>query len=288
MSTAASEIPARPFGVPEIVEAARVLGASGGGTGAAQLLGLLYDDNVDADEVLRHLNAEPALAARILKIANSPFYRSMGTVGTLERAVQVLGLAAVRGIAAAGCMDRLPLPASGRPFDAAQFRRHSLAVALSAQELSRRQCCGVDGEAFMAGLLHDIGLVLLARLRPQALADAAHAGALELDDVASGIDHAECAAILAQTWALPAWMVAALRDHHRPTPATAGLEALPALLALGDRVAADAGYALGACAPRDGQDGAPVALDPGDESLQDLASRLPSLMQAFDVPPARA
>ncbi len=286
MSTAASAIPARPFGVPEIVEAARVLGASGGGTGAAQLLGLLYDENVDADEVLRHLNAEPALAARILKIANSPFYRSMGTVGTLERAVQVLGLAAVRGIAAAGCMDRLPLPASGRPFDAGQFRRHSLAVALAAQELSRRQRCGVDGEAFMAGLLHDIGLVLLARLRPQVLADAAQADAMELDD--AGIDHAECAAILAQTWALPTWMVAALRDHHRPTPATAGLEALPALLALGDRVAADAGYALGACAPRDGQDGTPVALDPGDESLQDLASRLPSLMQAFDVPPPRA
>jgi HD-like signal output (HDOD) protein len=244
--------PVPPIPEAEVIAAAKSLGVSGGGSGTAQLLALLYDDEVDVDLVLKRLNAEPTLAARVLKVANSPFYRCAGTVGTVERAVQLLGLSAIRGIAAAGCMDRMPMPALAKALDAEQFARHSLAVGVAAQALSKRASAGVDAEAFMAGLLHDIGIVLLARLRPQAVAAVAQ---LPMSDPQTGLcaelefigaEHTTCAALLAQTWGLPAWLVRALQVHHTPQgeERVTGTDALPALLALADQAACEAGIGL--------------------------------------------
>jgi putative nucleotidyltransferase with HDIG domain len=278
---------APPITPAEITAAAKALGATGGGTGTAQLLSLLYDEQVEVDQVLKRLNAEPTLAARVLKVANSPFYRRAGTVGTVDRAVQVLGLAAIRGIAAAGCMDRLPMPALARALDAEQFARHSLAVATAAQALSKRAGAGVDGEAFMAGLLHDIGIVLLARLRPQevalasqiAMPDAAAGLQAELDMI--GADHTQCAAQLAKTWGLPGWLVDTLRGHHMPACSghLSGIDALPALLALADRAAHDAGIGLWplCAAGFDPAWAACLGLPP--EACAEVAAELPALLQ---------
>ncbi len=164
----------------EIVAVADDLGASGGGAGAAKLVALLFDDSVDAAEIVRCLQTEPALAARVLKVANSAYYRRGGHVGTFEQALVVLGLSGVRGIAAVGCMERIRVPSVGKVLDAQRFRSHSIAVAAAAQSLSQRARAGLDAEAFMAGLIHDIGLVIVARLRPEALA---RLGALGLDEL---------------------------------------------------------------------------------------------------------
>lgn len=281
------EATASPIAAAEIIAAAKALGATGGGSGTAQLLALLYDEQVDVDLLLRRLKSEPTLAARVLKVANSPFYHRAGTVGTVDRAVQVLGLAAIRGIAAAGCMDRLPMPALGPTLDAEHFARHSLAVAAAAQALSQRAGAGVDGEAFMAGLLHDIGIVLLARLRPQAMAalslqpmpDAEAGLRAELELL--GAEHTTCAALLAQTWGLPAWLVSTLQVHHTPTTNTrvSGIEALPALLALADNAACEAGIGLWPmCAAKLHPDGlATLGLAP--EACAEVAAGLPEAMQ---------
>jgi len=259
------ELPVAPISHAEIALAARALGATGGGSGTAQLLGLLCDENAQIDDVLRCLSTEPTLAARVLKVSNSPYYRSAGSVGTIARAVQLLGLSAIRGIAAAGCMDRIPMPALGPSLDAESFRRHSLAVAVAAQSLSKLTGAGCDGEAFMAGLLHDIGIVLMARLRPQAMAAAAGLrrdnaqAALQAETDFVGGQHTACGALLVEIWVLPAWLSEAIATHHTPAaptgslgtaqpaptgPATAGTAALPALLALADGAARLAGFGL--------------------------------------------
>ena len=270
----------------EIAAAAKALGATGGGTGTARLLSLLYDNDVDVAEVMRCLSAEPALAARVLKVANSPFYRRAGTVGTVDRAVQVLGLAAIRGIAAAGCMDRIQVPVLGRMLDAESFRRHSLAVAVAAQALSGRARCGVDGEAFMAGLLHDIGIVLLARLRPQAPAGAAgEAGdpGATLQAAAEYIaaHHPACGTGLIEAWGLPPWLGRSIELHHAPqfVAPLSGVDALPALLKLGDGIAAAAGFGLdGLCDSPPAPDvAAALGLDAG--VCDEVAAGLPEAVQ---------
>jgi len=83
---------------------------AGGGAG---LVALFYDDSVDMATVGLRLQAEPSLLAKVLKVANSPYYRSGGRVETFEDAIIVLGLSCVRGVAAVGCMDRFPVPIPG-------------------------------------------------------------------------------------------------------------------------------------------------------------------------------
>jgi HD-like signal output (HDOD) protein len=236
----------------DLKAAARALGASGGGAGAAQLLGLLCNPEVEAGAVRDCLRGEPALSARVLKVANSPFYRQAGQIGTVDRAVQLLGLSAIRGIAAAGCLDRAAPARAGQAFEPGRFRRHSLAVACATQQLSRAAQAGIDSEAFIAGLLHDIGVLLLTKAAPAAMASfappavEASADGLAAERMHFGADHAACAGVLVEAWGLPTWLHDTLTAHHEPPPpaASAGLAALPALLHLADGLAARAGFPL--------------------------------------------
>jgi HD-like signal output (HDOD) protein len=272
----------KPVETSEIIAVANELGASGGGVGAARLMALLFDDSVDAAEVVRCLQAEPALAARVLKVANSAYYRQGGNVGTFEQALVVLGLSGVRGIAAVACMDRMPVPHVGNLLDAHRFRRHSIAVAAAAQLLSQRAGAGVDGEAFMAGLIHGIGLIILARLRPQAIASLADPG---LDEAAVrraeldllGIDQASASAIVAEAWHLPTWLCTALRSYHTPQRGSGlnGTAALSALLVLGSRCAAAAGLSLWATRISTHDSGLAASIGIDDDVYGEIVSALP-------------
>jgi HD-like signal output (HDOD) protein len=138
----------------------------------------------------------------------------------------------------------------------------------------------VDGEAFMAGLLHDIGVLVLAKAQAAAMArfepgagDDDEAAALE-EERHFGITHEATAALLLRIWGLPAWLGAALAAHHRPPPAlawAAGEQGLPALLRLADHVAERAGFGLWPrCAAQ------PAACPPGlgDDDLDAIAAAL--------------
>ena len=270
----------------EVTAAARAMGTAGGGT--ARLLAVLTDPLAETEEVLASLHGEPTLAARVLKVANSPFYHQAGTVGTLDRAIQVLGLDAIRGICAACCMDRVPLTrAPGAP-DPQQFRLHSLATAVAATHLARQLAPARHAEAFIAGLLHDIGLVLLARLRPDAMAEIANlpastpaATVLQMEHQLTGMTHADCAAQLATAWCLPAWLVAAVGGHHGPAPAD-GSVSTPALVQAADLLAHRAGFGLHASCPlAEGRPGLGLGVGASDELLERLTAELPDHVQAL-------
>ncbi len=302
MTAPAASVPSHP--PSGLIAAARALGASGGGPGAARVLSLLYDPKVEIAAVLDCLHAEPGLAARVLKVANAPYYRQAGNIGTVDRAVAVLGLNAIRGVAASGCLDRLTPPRSGKAFDPERFRLHSLAVACAAQELARASGAGQSGEAYMAGLLHDIGWLLLVKADPTAMArytppaGADHATVLAAEQAHFGTTHEACALLLTQTWAMPDWLAQAIVGHHTDSAADSaaaqvalpldGLAALPGLLALADHAALAAGFGLQA----DGAVGPPPACTlPGcteaqlQGQLQALISALPDTLAALQAGP---
>jgi HD-like signal output (HDOD) protein len=225
-----------PLSTADVIAGARQLGASGGGPGTARLLAVLIDPLAELDEVLSTLHGEPALAARVLKVANAPLYGRSGQVGTLEHAVQMLGLDAVRGICAACCMDRTPIAGNPGGLDPRQFRLHSLAAAF-------------------AGLLHDIGLVLMARLRPQTLAALADQqppadaeAEIAFERQHAGLSHDACAGHLAAAWGLPVWLIEAVGAHHAFPCSTDPLEppalTLARLVQAADALAHHAGFGL--------------------------------------------
>ena len=274
---------------PALRQAVASLGASAGGASASRLLALLYDPDVDTDRITMCLHSEPVLSARVLKVANSPYYGRSGQVGSVERAVQLLGLVAVRGIAAAGALDRITPARAGQPFDPLRFRRHSAAVACAAQALSRKGRCEVDGEAFMAGLLHDIGVLLLVKADPVQMASfqppegvsAEAARAAERQHL--GLDHETAGVLLVRTWALPAWLTDAVSQHHQPEnspPVASGTGCLPRLLAVADHLADSAGYGLW---PRCGGEIPPAWLEGLSLTPEDCQTVVETLPQAVDA-----
>ena len=269
----------------ELLFAARALGASGGGAGAARVMGLLYDPEVEIDAVLDCLRTEPGLSARVLKVANAPYYGHAGHIGTVDRAVQLLGLTAIRGVAASGCLDRLMPPRGGKGFDPGRFRLHSLAVACVARQISAACGAGIDGEAYMAGLLHDIGVLLLVKAHPAAMEnhvplDSTDRATVEAAEAAHfGATHEYCAQLLIRAWAMPDWLAQAIALHHAsaadPIPTATGPTALPAVLALADHLAERGGFGL---TPRQGVAAQPAlaaSLGVGDEQLQAWIDGLP-------------
>lgn len=174
------------------------------------------------------IGRDQALAARILRVANSPFYGFAGHIGSLRQACVMLGLYAVRNIVVtAGVIARFP-PIPAARFDRLGLWRHAIGTAVAARVLAQHR--GFDADlAFTAGLLHDIGKLALDAVFPesfgQVLAHRDKHDCLLRDAEAAvlGFDHTEVGARVARHWKLPAGIAEAIEKHHMPDVGPASL-----------------------------------------------------------------
>jgi putative nucleotidyltransferase with HDIG domain len=169
---------------------------------------------------------EPALAARILHVANSAAFRSAGSLRSIDQSLQVLGVRVLRSVAACLAVQqafgRMPVLA---PEDLSGFWRHALFVAELAQAIAAATGLAEPEEAYLCGLLHDVGqLMLLGGMGSSYGAILVEAGTepalAALERAALETDHAEVGAWLVDQWQLPSFMADAIRFHHH------GLEAI--------------------------------------------------------------
>ena len=215
-------------------------------------------DSVEPDAVVALVERDPALLARLLTSVNSAYYGLSRTIASPARAVMLLGPVAVVSLVAGMSMTRLRESASPATEAAAdRVVRHSLATALLAEYLvgtvepGRR--AAQSGEAYTAGLLHDLGKLVLLHNAPAAAAlydgTAAEAGP-EAEAALVGCDHAEAGAVAAERSRFPEPLVAVIRRHHDPgARAGAGVDPAVGLLvravAAGSAAAAALGYPAG-------------------------------------------
>lgn len=171
---------------------------------------------------------DPALTANILKIVNSAFYNFSKKIDTVSRAITVIGMddlfSLVTAITAANVFSNIPSRIS-RP---EIFWRHSLSTGIISRRLAR-ECRVLNAERlYVAGLLHDIGsLVLYSRFPDQAMEAlmAANGDEEVLYQVESdlfGYTHADVGAELLRLWQLPETLVEAVACHHEPSRAAQG------------------------------------------------------------------
>jgi HD-like signal output (HDOD) protein len=276
----------------DIIAAAAKPGVLGSGVHAIpRILATLYKPGVSAREVSGVVAQEPGMTASVLRVANSPLYGQSRTVSTVDHAVLLLGLDAVRGIAAAACMrDAIMRSAPESPVDSEALLRHSIATAVAASALARIARPALATEAFVAGLLHDLGVALLARLDPEAMrtvvdalrADAScDAAALEEEHV--GVGHARCAALVFEAWRLPAALVAGAAHHDDPASAPQAERAMASLVCLGNQlaIAGDASFASEHAAPATRSAAAAALLGITDDDLAAVAAALPAQVAAW-------
>lgn len=203
---------------------------------ASQLLTTACSPEADLGQLRRLIEADPGLMLRVLRVANSAFYGQARKVGSIDRAVAVLGIDGVRVIAAAACLDHtLPRSPATRELSAA-LQRHSLCCGVSARIIAKDIAPNLTGEAFIAGLLHDIGCGLLMLVDSERyiaftqrrLAAARAQTPLDTDAElqeelqAFGITQWDSTIKLANQWKLPEWLAASLtRDGRAVTGAGA-------------------------------------------------------------------
>lgn len=216
---------------------------------ALRVVQVVDDPATGAADVAKAASADPALTARVLRVANSAYYGLSGRIGTPAFAVTVVGFATVRSLAAMSASG-LADPEATTP----EFWTRAAAVASGASLLARR--VGADApEAFCAGLLHDLGSALLRQRAPEEhaeLVDRAVAGEdlLALEQMTYGGTHASLCADVLAAWRFPTELCDAIGKHHEPPQRSAPpvRRALQGALALVPEVAggADVSAALSA------------------------------------------
>jgi HD-like signal output (HDOD) protein len=280
-----------PVDRTQILRAAASLGVLGtGSNGAPRIMAALCNPDVSSREVAALVGKEPALYARVLRVANSPYYGQSRSITTIDRALVVLGVDAVRGIAAAACLDRsLPRRGEDSVVDIKSLIRHSIATAASAESLARIRRPALAAEAFIAGLLHNLGIVVQLQLDAPGLqtmiklreaGDVRDMRALELDCVVIG--HEECVGVIFEAWQLPESLIAAARDHHDPMGAAPPHRELAALINLGANLGLAGGSTFGlepSQVPRNAPAMASLQLD--DDQMDGIAIDMPARVAAL-------
>ncbi|THB63302.1 MAG: HDOD domain-containing protein [Desulfovibrio sp.] len=177
------------------------------------------------------LGKDPGLSAKLLKLVNSPYYGFPSTIDTIQRAVTLIGINELTtlalGVSVIESFGSVPCEL----VDMESCWKHSIACGLLASFLAARKPGVSEERFFVAGLLHDIGrLVLFARLPEQMVwlirrAWEDHVALEELEKQYLGFDHASLAGMLLNAWNLPDSLVRMIRFHHCPEQSPNPLEA---------------------------------------------------------------
>ncbi len=185
-----------------------------------RILRVVDGERASAKDLVDLMQRDQALAGRVLRLANSGFFACAREVGTLSRAVMLLGFSTVKNLAL-GIKILETMRGRGGPGMAALWE-HSALVGAAARLIAQRTRGADPEELFTAGLLHDIGKVIL-RIRFEEVYDrmAAVGGETPLhvrERDAFGVDHARAGAWLGEAWALPPAIVEAAGAHHDELP----------------------------------------------------------------------
>jgi len=181
---------------------------------ALRIARMVDDPNSSASDIGRAISSDAALTLRLLRIANSPSFGQHGKIGTISRAITVLGVRQVRdltvGLTAIRTFDGI----ANELITMGSFWRQSVLCAVAAGHIAERRNGGRGdtrrGDTpFVAGLLHDIGQLVLFSRAPVLARQALLMSIM-------GFDHGAVGAALAQNWGLPSALRECIEFHHEP------------------------------------------------------------------------
>ena len=251
-----------------------------------KIISTVEDPRSSAAQLHKIVSHDPALVTRILKVVNSAFYGLPGQVGSVDRAIVLLGLNAVKNISIAtslGQMFRTTKLCEG--YTAKDLWTHCIAVAICSRELAKRAKLPIAEEAFLAGMIHDVGILVSLQTWPEqlrAVCDSAQSGQqsfVELENQIIGVDHQVLGKALAEKWQFPLPCQLVAGHHHDPAAMPEGSRALVSIVHVADTLCAKAGFGFGLTAKMQTVTPAHCAvinIDPA--SVEEFAKTLPDII----------
>lgn len=229
---------------------------------------MVASEDVSFAEVGVLIENDAVLAGNVLRYVNSSLYGFEGTVNSVRHAVAILGVNKIRNLALSLSISRMWAQVrTPKAWSAAKFNLHSVATALLADLIAQRARAPYPEGAFVAGLLHDIGKLLIAVSVPRKFAAirdlCQRTGRSELQCEAEviGLTHAELSGLALKRWHLPQPIECAAASHHEPEKADAGRFHLAYIVRAADRLANEIGHSMLAH---------PESLEPPDSALDAL------------------
>ncbi len=190
---------------------------------AWKVLKTVSDGASHVQDLERLISRDQPLTAKILRISNSSWLGGGQPVLTLRQAIMVLGTRRLRSLVLAASIDGV---VRSRAMKDRYMWEHALAVAVASELLAEETRYPDRQEAFVCGLLHDLGKAVLERsltTEYQQVLDRVyneHVWAIEAERSILGFDHAAVGGLVAQKWNLPAMLQEVVREHHTPASAT--------------------------------------------------------------------
>lgn len=243
---------------------------------AQKLLGLNLDTDEGEREMLRLIEQDPLISAKIIGLANTPLFGPSKRVSSTKDSAMLLGITRVKavamGIAVMTAMIKKPM---GK-LNIQGLWLHSMAISLALRILSKampREKRPLEDEIFLAGLLHDIGFLVLNQLDQKRSDELHYHFAAEPDRPAGEIEaemlelnHCELGAELARYWDLPEALIALIRYHHVPNSELAAVaQPLVSMVGLADKILANFGFSENSKAPITEEEWLFLGIDPAQE-----------------------
>ena len=193
---------------------------------AVNLAQVLRDPEADINEITKTIEMDPPLTSNILRLANSSYYGSQKTVSRIKDAVLLVGTNSIFQMVFGSALSPfLQRPIKGYDLEPNDMWKHSLYVAELTVRLAIVGDIDLPDFTFTAGLLHDLGKIVLSTFvdvdvdEIRSLSDKEHTTFESAEREILGIDHAETGALLLEIWNLPPCLSQVVRWHHRPEEA---------------------------------------------------------------------
>ena len=192
---------------------------------AAKVLSLIENPDVTALEIEKTIKFDAGLTANILKLVNSAYFGLSTEVGSIKRAIVLLGLKRLVQIVMTSCVNALmDKQVIGYDLPPGELWRHSIAVSVAAEGLVKELDILVPEEIFTAALLHDVGKLILGEFVKEDINKIEIKASTGIpfqvaEHEVLGTDHAEIGAHVLMNWSFPSEIVNAVRWHHDPDAA---------------------------------------------------------------------
>jgi HD-like signal output (HDOD) protein len=180
-------------------------------------------DDISVTQVAQLIERDAVVAGNLLRTVNSPLYQRRGSVQSVRHAIVLLGLTKVRNLALGMSVNHMWAKTKAAPgWSMSEFNQHSVATAVLC-DLLTRQLKVIEGDAaFLAGLFHDFGRLLIAVGLPAQHSEvtrlqvAEQISIQEAEKAVLGFDHADLSGDVMAVWRLPQALQTAVRFHHAP------------------------------------------------------------------------
>ena len=184
-----------------------------------QALQLTSNLDSNINEISKSISVDQSLSAKVIRMSNSALYGRMSEITSLQESIKVLGLNQVKSIIISASTYKI-FKSSSHEKIAELLWQHSVATALGAKLLAQKYGSVDKEEAYLCGLLHDIGKLVLLQIAPnvleEILAEVKESGKsiFKVEERILGFTHADVAQVLLQKWGFPDHLIEEVANHH--------------------------------------------------------------------------